>query len=113
MQNFLWVEFPLLGAIHVPGKIAMEYLECRIQLLIQYQQCPCPVTNMQGHAVTMTVWFSDYLMKIHTIPKATVATRHLRMHAGCGLEPILYHPFGVLCQGSMEHADRLLTISRP
>ena len=65
--------------MYLAGKIAMECLECRIQLLIQYQQCPCLVTNMQGHAVTMTVGTSDYQMKIHTIPKATVATRHLRV----------------------------------
>ena len=69
--------YQLLGSCkHVPGKIVMEYLERRKQLLIQYQQCPCPV---RGHAVTKTLGISDYQMKIHTIPKATVATRHLRV----------------------------------
>ena len=34
---------------------------------------------MQGHAVTKTVGIIDDQMKIRTIPKATVATRHLRV----------------------------------
>ena len=105
------MEYQLLGSCrHVPGKIVMEYLECRKRLLIQYQQCPCPV---RGHAVTKTLGISDYQMKIHTIPKATVATRHLRVQVEDRNLSSITHPFGVLCQGSMEHADRILMISRP
>ena len=115
MQNFIWVELQLLGEScrHVPGKIAMEYLECRIRLLIQYQQCPCPVTNMQGHAVTKTVSRNHWWPNENTYHPKGYCSHKASEGAGWGLEPLLYHPFGVLCQGSMEHADRLLMISRP